>query len=127
MVDESRLVADLLETERKWAAAHLRLDLDMLEDILSDQYRQIQSDGTVIGKNELLASYRSGNRKWEIAESDEYEVRMLGNVALLTGRWRGVGENNGEESNCSARFLAVYQLQEGEWKLFSEVSVPLEV
>lgn len=61
MVDESRLVADLLETERKWAAAHLSLDLDMLENILSDQYRQIQSDGTVIGKNELLASYRSGN------------------------------------------------------------------
>ena len=127
MVDESRLVADLLETERKWAAAHLSLDLDMLEDILSDQYRQIQSDGTVIGKEELFFSYRSGRRKWEIAESDEYEVRMLGNVALLIGRWRGVGENNGEAFNYSARFLAVYQLQEGEWKLISDVSIPLEV
>jgi ketosteroid isomerase-like protein len=127
MVEESRPVADLLETERKWAAAHLSLDFDKLESILSDQYRQIQSDGMVIGKNELLDSYRSGNRKWEIAESDDYEVRMLGNVALLTGRWRGVGENNGEEFNYSARFLAVYQLEEGEWKLISDVSVPLEV
>jgi ketosteroid isomerase-like protein len=127
MVDESRLVADLLETERKWAAAHLSLDIDILADILSDQYRQIQSDGMVIGKNELLASYSSGHRKWEIAESDEYEVRMLGNVALLIGRWGGVGENKGEAFNYSARFMAVYQLEEGEWKLISDVSVPLEV
>lgn len=99
MVDESRLVADLLETERKWAAAHLSLDSDFLEDIISDQYRQIHSDGRVIGKNELPASKSSGHRKWEIAESDEYEVRMLGNVALLIGRWRGVGEDNEEEFN----------------------------
>jgi hypothetical protein len=127
MVDESRLVADLLETERKRAAAHLSLDFDMLECILSDQYRQIQSDAIVIGKNELLASYSSDYHKWEIAESDEYKVRMLGNFALLTGRWRGVGENNGEEFNYSARFLAVYKLEEGEWKLISDVSIPLKV
>lgn len=127
MEDEARLVADLLETERKWAAAHLDLDLEVLEDILADQYRQIQSDGTVIGKEELLASYRSDHRRWEIAKGDHYEVRLLGDTALLIGRWRGVGENNGENFDYSARFLAVYQLEYGKWKLISDVSVPLEV
>ena len=123
---ESKLIAEVLEVESLWVAAHRNLDLETLRDILSDDYRQIQSDGTVIGKEELLNSYRSGFRWWEIAISDEYEVRLLGNVALLIGRWRGVGENNGEKFDYSARFLAVYQLEDGEWKLISDVSVPLE-
>ncbi len=123
---ETKPIAEVLEVESLWVAAHRNLDLEILRDILSDDYRQIQSDGTVIGKEELLNSYRSGFRKWEIAKSDEYEVRLLGNVALLIGRWRGVGENNGEKFDYSARFLAVYQLEDGEWKLISDVSVPLE-
>jgi len=124
---ESKLIAEVLEVESLWVAAHRNLDLETLRDILSADYRQIQSDGTVIGKEDLFNSYRSGFRKWEIAKSDEYEVRLLGNIALLIGRWRGVGENNGEKFDYSARFLSVYQLEHGEWKLISDVSVPLEV
>ena len=126
MDDESKMIADLIETERKWAAAHLDLDLEMLEAILWDQYRQIQSDGSVIGKEELLASYRSGNRRWETAKSDQYEIRLFGDIALLIGRWRGVGENNGIRFDYTVRFLAVYWFEDGEWNLISDVSIPLE-
>jgi ketosteroid isomerase-like protein len=125
MVDESNLLEKLLKTEQKWADAHLSLDLNALEDILSDQYRQIQSDGSVIEMGELLTSYRSGNRRWNVAESDEHEVRILGDVAILIGRWRGAGINNGEAFDYAARFLAVYQLEDGDWKLIADVSVPI--
>jgi ketosteroid isomerase-like protein len=125
MVDESNLLEKLLKTEQKWADAHLSLDLNALENILSDQYRQIQSDGSVIEMGELLTSYRSGNRRWNVAESDEHEVRILGDVAILIGRWRGAGINNGEAFDYAARFLAVYQLEDGDWKLIADVSVPI--
>lgn len=118
--------AEIIAVEQAWAAAHRNLDLDRIEHILSDQYRQVQADGSVIGKDELLASYRSGQRNWELAESDQYEIRLLGEVALLIGRWRGKGENEGKRFDYCARFLAVYQLEKGEWKLVSDVSVPLE-
>ena len=122
----SQRKAKIISVEQAWVAAHLDLDLDTLDDILSDHYRQIQADGKVIGKQELLASYRSGQRKWEIAESDQYEIRLLGDVALLLGRWRGKGTNQGEAFDYSARFLAVYHLEGGDWKLVSDVSIPLE-
>lgn len=125
MVDESNLLEKLLKTEQKWADAHLSLDLNALEDILSDQYRQIQSDGSVIEMGELLTSYRSGNRRWNVAESDKHEVRILGDVPFLIGRWRGAGINNGEAFDYAARFLAVYQLEDGDWKLIADVSVPI--
>ena len=125
MGNESKLIKEILNVERRWVEAHRNLDLDSISDILADDYRQIQADGRVIGKDELIQSYSSGNRRWEIAESDDYEVRLLGSAALLIGRWRGKGENNGEAFDYTARFLAVYRLDEGEWKLVSDVSVPL--
>jgi hypothetical protein len=80
----------------------------------------------VIGKEELLASYRSGNRRWETAKSDQYEIRLLGDNTLLIGRWRGVGENNGIRFDNTARFLAIYQYEDSEWKMISDISVPFE-
>ena len=126
MDDEAKRKAEIIAVERAWAEAHRKLDLDTISDLLSDHYRQVQADGKVIGKDELLASYGSGQRNWEIAESNQYEIRLLGDVGLLIGRWRGKGENAGKPFDYSARFLAVYQLERGEWKLVSDVSVPLE-
>ena len=123
-IDKQR--AEVIAVEQAWVEAHRNLDLETLEHILSDQYRQVQADGKVIGKQDLLASYRSGLRNWEIAESDQYEIRMLGETALLIGRWRGKGVNQGDKFDYSARFLTVYQREAGEWKLISDVSVPLE-
>jgi ketosteroid isomerase-like protein len=125
MDDQSTILSQIIDVERAWAAAHLNLDLDQIEEILSEDYRQIQPDGSLLGKDELLASYKSGLRSWEIAESDEFEIRLLGNTALLIGRWRGKGDNNGHVFDYQARFLAVYQLEDGRWKLISDVSVPL--
>ncbi len=126
MDDKSERKNEIIAIERTWAEAHRNLNLDTLENILSDKYCQVQADGKVINKDELLASYRSGDRNWEIAESDQYEIRLLGDVALLIGRWRGIGENQRNRFDYAARFLAVYHLENSEWKLVSDVSVPLE-
>jgi ketosteroid isomerase-like protein len=125
MVRETELIADVLAFEDSWVAAHNPLDVDVLSRILDESYGQIQPAGSVIGREELLNSYRSGERRWEIAQGDNYEVRVTGQVALLIGRWRGRGENSGEKFDYSARFLAIYQKIEGDWKLISDVSIPL--
>jgi ketosteroid isomerase-like protein len=126
MVNEIERIEEVLTVERQWVAAHRTLDLGILSSILGENYRQIQPDGSIIGKEELLESYRSGVRKWETAQANDYDVRMLGDVALLIGRWRAIGENSGEKFDYSARFLAVYQKVEGNWKLVSDVSIPLD-
>lgn len=126
MDKQTARAAEIIAVEHAWVGAHRNLDLEKLEYILSDQYRQVKADGSVIGKQELLSSYRSGLRKWEIAESDQHEIRILGDTALLIGRWKGKGENQGKKFDYSARFLAVYQLEAGQWKLVSDISIPLD-
>ena len=126
MDSEAKSIEKVIATERRWVKAHLELDLDTLASILSDGYRQIQADGSVTGKEALLESYRSGDREWEVAESDEYDVCLYGETAVLIGRWRGVGENAGERYDYWARFAAVYVLEQGNWKLVSDVAVAVD-
>lgn len=121
----SERVTELIATELRWAKAHRELNLDTIVEILSDEYRHIQADGSVIGKDQLLKSYRSGERFWQIAESSEHEVQIIGEVAILTGLWRGKGVNAGKDFDYTARFLAVFVLEGRRWKLLSDVSVPL--
>lgn len=115
----------VLAVEERWVEAHRTLDLQIIETILSAEYRQIQADGSVIGKSDLLASYRSGQRHWQIAQSDELEVFLQGETAWVLGRWRGKGSNAGKAFDYRARFLAIYRLEGGDWKLAADVSVPM--
>ena len=85
MVIDSDLIEEVLAVERDWVAAHLSMDMDVLSSIVGENYRQIQSDGSVIGRDELLDSYHSGNRRWQTALGDNYEVRVIGEVARKVG------------------------------------------
>jgi ketosteroid isomerase-like protein len=122
---EAELIAEVFTVERNWVAAHRTIDIDVLSSILAENYRQIQTDGSVIGREELLQSYKSGDRSWETAQATDYEVRILGDTALLIGKWKGIGENSGEKFDYSARFLAVYQKVDQDWQLVSDVSIPI--
>ena len=118
-------VQEVIAVEREWVQALRDLDLDAIERILAEDYTQIQADGSVIGKLEALASYRSMTRRWEQADSMDYHVRIEGQVALLIGLWKARGENDGERFDYQARFLSVYVRRDGRWQLLSDQSTPL--
>ena len=122
-----RLACDaIIKLDQLWAQAHKDLDLKIIEDILSDDYQQIQTDGSIIGKQALLASYGSGNRQWEVAVSSHHQVQFSGDLAILVGRWRGKGINNEKEFDYSARFISIYRLENGIWKMIHDQSAPVD-
>lgn len=118
-------IEDVLSTERRWAQAHLDMDLVAIEEILSDGFCQIQQDGSFIDKDQLLASYRSGERKWTVARSSDHELQIFGDIAILQGCWTGKGKNAGVSFDYKARMIAVYLFDDGDWKLHLEQSLPI--
>jgi hypothetical protein len=48
--------------------------------------------GSVNEKEALLELNRSGGRCWGIAESDEYDIRIVGVAVKLISRWWGKSE-----------------------------------
>lgn len=118
-------IQEIINRDLQWTQAHRDLDLDQIEEILSGEYQQIQLNGIRLNKEALLSSYRSGDRQWEIADSSDHRVKISGDLAILIGRWRGVGFNQGERFDFRTRFLSIYQLEEKNWKMILDISVPI--
>jgi ketosteroid isomerase-like protein len=61
------------------------------------------------GKEQALASIRSGERGWEeVHNSDEYDVRIYGDTAVVVGRWRARGANAGQPFDYAAHYVSVW-------------------
>ncbi len=109
----------VMRTERRWVQAHRDLDAEEIASILDESYKRIQGDG-VVGKQEVVASYRSGQRRWDVAEGSDYSVQVFAGFAVVVGTWRGVGVNHGERFDYRARFLSVYVKRQEGWKLYRD-------
>jgi hypothetical protein len=101
-------ITEVLETERRWVQAHRELNIADIEDILDEAYKRIEEDGSVTGKSDVVASYRSGERHWDVAEGSDYAVQVFENTAVVAGIRRGVGVNQGQAFDYRARSITVY-------------------
>jgi len=122
---DEELIREVLQVEREWVEAHRQLDIATLDRRMADEYKHIRADGVVVGKAEDLASYQTGDRYWEFAESDEYDIQLYGETAVLIGRWRARGVNAGERFDYTARFISVYVRRDGRWQMVAAQSTPL--
>jgi ketosteroid isomerase-like protein len=122
---QADLIQEVLQVEQAWVEAHRQLDVATLERLMAEDYFVIRSDGSVAGKGEDLASYSTGDRHWEYAEGDQYDVRIYGQTAVLSGRWRARGMNAGQPFDYAARFLSVYVKRDGRWQMVAAQSTPI--
>ena len=101
--------------EEQLAAAHERMDVDLIDDLLHPDYVIIQPRGIVESKSQVLDSYRSGTRHWEFAQSDQMDIRLYGEMAIVIGHWQAKGRNGDVDFDYTARFLSVWVRQAGRW------------
>lgn len=109
-------VEQVLLAEREWLLAHLRLDIPALERLMDPDYLQIDADGDTVGKEQVLASFRSGERHWTEANSDEIFVRVYRSTALVAGRWQARGTNAGRSFDYQARYVSAWVRRDGGWR-----------
>lgn len=115
----------LIAAEQQLAAAHVTLDLDQIAQLLHDDYVIIQPGGRTESKEDVLTSYRSGNRRWDRACSDQLDVRLYGDTAVVVGRWTAAGQHGAEHFDYSARFLAVWVYADDRWQNVASQSTDL--
>ena len=111
--DSTRIIA----AEKQLAAAHLTMDLALIDALLHPDYIVLQPDGQVETKAQVLASYATANeRHWEFANADQFEVRISGGTAVVTGRWRARGTNRDVSFDYTAKFMSIWIQEEGRWR-----------
>jgi ketosteroid isomerase-like protein len=127
MNERSQYQREVIAAEQQLAAAHFDLDLQTIDHLLHPEYMILQPGGWIEGKQETLASLRSGERSWVVAQSDQLEVRIIDRTAVVTGRWRGKGVNQGQPFDYAARFLSIWVREAGRWLNIAYSATPVQI
>lgn len=108
-----------------WDAAIIRKDMAAVAANMAPDYRHIRDNGDVADGPGFLAAI--GSPKLIIApyKVEDFDVRIYGDVALLTGRTRMTGSYDGKPFKSHYRYIDVYVRRDGKWKVSSVQITPM--
>ncbi len=100
---------EILSTQRGvFYPALIDRDWDALSALYADDYTLMRSDGTTLGKAEVLAELKLGTLRFKSIQLRNEQIRLIDSVGLLTGESTAVVERGGVESQSHFCLTAVY-------------------
>ena len=75
----------IVESERKWASAVASGDATKVEPLLADDFRGVDTDGTLYDKAKAVADTREGPKEFLSNHLNEAKVRFYGDAAVAQG------------------------------------------
>ncbi|PTY02892.1 hypothetical protein DB347_22855 [Opitutaceae bacterium EW11] len=115
----------VLQVDDERIQAMIRNDAKAVSESLSEQLIYGHSDGRVQTKQELLAALASNRVQYRSVRYIEREVHPLGDNRAVTGVATFSVASKGQPLTFTLRFLAVYLLEDGHWRLAAYQSAQL--
>jgi ketosteroid isomerase-like protein len=116
---------EVIALRDKWLAAEKGRDIATLKDVFKDDFVVGTSQGDVLSKDQLLARIQSPDREVEELRSDNTEVRLYGNVAILTDHTTIRGRDHGHAFGGEFRYVRVFVKSHGRWQVALAQAAPL--
>jgi uncharacterized protein (TIGR02246 family) len=110
-------VAEFRQIAQNLAAAYLRGDRAFVDALLTDDWTSTDYRGRTWTKANVLAMFDGQHPPMTKAEIDVDRVRLLGDVAIVTGRSVSAGEVGGRSVSVTQRFTDVYVRSDGRWRI----------
>jgi ketosteroid isomerase-like protein len=110
---DSDVEAKILAMEHMWGHAYMSKDPKALERILDDAFVNVDSDGVVQTKAEVLAEVRASTVVQFLTES--MVVHLHGNTAIVTGVFLIKGVDHGKPFAQRERFVDTWFYKNGQW------------
>lgn len=108
-----------------WDAAIVRKDMAAVAANMAPDYRHIRDNGEVADGPGFLAAIGSPKLVIDPYTVEDFDVRIYGDVALLTGRTRMSGSYDGKQFKSHYRYTDVYVRRDGKWKVASVQITPI--
>ena len=118
-VNTAAIEADLKKMVNDTAAALAKNDVATLEKTYADNYMLVNLDGSVQTKSERLASFKSGETKFDSFAYDEVNVRVNpeGTGAVVIAKATAKGMNRGKPvSEAPIRVTQVWSKTKDGWR-----------
>ena len=115
---------EILALEDRRYAAMTSGDLGSLEELLHDQLLYTHSSGMMDTKASWLLAMKSGKTRYKSVRCSDQQVRILGDVALVTGKGHIEAEINGQPRTLRLMFLNAWAKTPQGWKFVAWQSTP---
>lgn len=119
----SRSTADadrtLAARSAAWDGAIVRKDRAAIEANMADDFRQIDGSGNVETKSSFVDDLVSPELVIDPYRVEDFDVRVYGDVALLSGRTRMTGRYEGKPFASHYRYIDIYVRRGGAWRIVS--------
>ena len=110
----------ILRLEIEGREATLKNDVAATDGLLADNWLNVNPDGSVTTKAQLMKLLEGGSFKIMSIENDEVMVRVFGDTAVVTGRSTTKRAGQGDEIiSRQVRFTRVYARTQGRWRVVS--------
>jgi ketosteroid isomerase-like protein len=113
------------QLERDLIAAIGRGDLTTYDRIVADDYVAFEASGKTSPKAEILASYRSGARKYTDLTIFDVEGRVFGDTAVVTAKTKGFRREGDKDVPNRVRYIRVYAKRSGQWRAVAQMAAPI--
>ena len=111
--------AQLKAQSDAWDAAIVAKDGPAIEANMADDFRQIGKYGEVETRASFLEGLTDPDLTIDPYSVDDFEIRLYGDVALLTGRTRMTGSYQGQRFESYYLYTDTYVRRGGVWKVVS--------
>lgn len=92
------------------------------EDIaanMAEDFRQIDGQGSVEDRASFLEGLLDPKLRIDPYKVEDLDIRLYGDVALLSGRTRMTGSYDGKVFKTHYRYIDIYVKRQGAWKIVS--------
>ncbi len=111
-------VSALLKSQAdRWDEAIVRKDRAAIEANMAEDFRQIDGQGNIETKASFVADVMAPELMIQPYKVEDYELRLYGDVALISGRTRMTGSYQGKAFTTHYRYIDVYVRRGGVWKI----------
>ncbi len=117
--DPARTVAELTRQADQWDKAIVRQDRAAIEANMAEDFRQIDGGGNLEDKASFIAGLVSPKLRIDPYTVEDFEVRLYGDVALLSGRTKMTGQYDGKPFQSHYRYIDIYVRRDGLWRIIS--------
>ncbi|MEO8102499.1 MAG: nuclear transport factor 2 family protein [Betaproteobacteria bacterium] len=117
--DAARTVAELTRQADAWDKAIVRKDRAAIEANMAEDFRQIDGDANVETRASFVEGLLSPRLRIDPYTVEDFEVRLYGDVALLSGRTRMTGNYDDKAFQSHYRYIDIYARRDGKWRIVS--------
>jgi len=114
-----KTIAKLTAQADRWDKAIIKKDRAAIEANMADDFRHIDGNGNVETKSSFIKGVIAPDLVIDPYTVEDFDIRIYGDVALLSGTTRMTGRSEGAPLKSHYRYIDIYVRFGDQWKVVS--------